>query len=93
MRKENRLGEKDRQFLSLRSLNLTEAQRSDRREYQPGAVVLFVQKAKGFKKGERVTVEGADQKASALIARTVVLFYCRWRRRNGFRCTRQGRLL
>lgn len=61
LKAEGRLGEKDRQFLSLRSLNLTEAQRSDPREYQPGAVVQFVQKTKGFKKAERVTVDRTDK--------------------------------
>jgi conjugative relaxase-like TrwC/TraI family protein len=47
---------KERSFLSLRSLNLTEAERGDAREYFPGAVVQFHQNAKGFKSGERVTV-------------------------------------
>jgi len=53
-----RLSGQERTFLSLRSLNLTEAQRSDAREYQLGAVVQFHQNAKGFKSSERVTVLG-----------------------------------
>jgi conjugative relaxase-like TrwC/TraI family protein len=61
LRAEGRLGNKDRQFLSLRSLNLTEAQRADKSEYLPGAVVQFVQNARGFSRGERITVESAGK--------------------------------
>lgn len=60
LRAEGRLGLNELQFLSLRPLNLTEAQRSDKAEYLPGTVVQFVQNAKGFKRGERLTVAGAD---------------------------------
>jgi conjugative relaxase-like TrwC/TraI family protein len=61
LRAEGRLGADDRQFLSLRALNLTDAQRSDAREYLPGAVVQFVQNARGFTRGERLTVESAGK--------------------------------
>jgi conjugative relaxase-like TrwC/TraI family protein len=61
LRAEERLGKKDRQFLSLRSLNLTDAQRGDKSEYLPGAVVQFVQNAKGFRRGERLIVERAGK--------------------------------
>jgi len=57
LRSEGRLGKKDRQLLSLRSLNLTDAQRGDKSEYLPGTVVQFVQNAKGFRRGERLIVE------------------------------------
>jgi len=50
---------KERQFLSLKPLNLTEAQLGDFGEYQPGSVVQFHQNAKGFGRGERVTVVDA----------------------------------
>lgn len=60
LKAEGRLGTDERQFLSLRPLNLTEAQRGDQREYQPGAVVQFVQNAKGFTRGDRLTVTGTD---------------------------------
>jgi conjugative relaxase-like TrwC/TraI family protein len=56
LKAEGRLGLDERNFLSLRSLNLTEAQRGDLAEYRPGAIVQFHQNAKGFKRGERVTV-------------------------------------
>ena len=61
LKSEGRLGTEERQFLSLRPLNLTDAQRGDAREYLPGNVVQFVQNAKGFKRGERLTVTGADK--------------------------------
>lgn len=47
---------KEREFLSLSSLSLTEAQRGDAANYRPGDVVQFVQNARGYKRGERVTV-------------------------------------
>jgi ATP-dependent exoDNAse (exonuclease V) alpha subunit len=56
-----RLGQDERNFLSLRPLNLTEAQRGDLAEYRPGAVIQFHQNAKGFKRGERVTVVDAKE--------------------------------
>jgi conjugative relaxase-like TrwC/TraI family protein len=59
LREAGRVSGKERNFLSLRSLNLTEAQRGDAREYSEGTVVRFHQDAKGFKSGERVTVLGA----------------------------------
>jgi conjugative relaxase-like TrwC/TraI family protein len=54
-----RVSKTERNFLSLRALNLTEAQRMDNQEYLPGAVVRFHQNAKGFKRAERVTVVDA----------------------------------
>ena len=61
LKAEGRLGADERSFLSLRPLNLTEAERGDLAEYRPGAVVQFHQNAKGFKRGERVTVLGAKE--------------------------------
>lgn len=63
LKSEGRLGAEERQFLSLRPLNLTDAQRGVAREYLPGNVVQFVQNAKGFKRGERLTVTSADNGA------------------------------
>ncbi len=59
----------ERKILSLKSLNLTEAQRGDALEYAPGMVVQFHQNARGFKRGERITVLGENDKASVKIAR------------------------
>jgi conjugative relaxase-like TrwC/TraI family protein len=64
-----RISSDERQFLSLRSLNLTEAQRGDAREYAPGTIVQFHQNAKGFKNGERVTVTGKRDAGSVEISR------------------------
>jgi conjugative relaxase-like TrwC/TraI family protein len=65
LKAQGRLAKEERTFLSLRSLNLTEAQRSDAREYSPGVIVQFHQNAKGFRNSERVTVTGSkDGKVS-----------------------------
>jgi conjugative relaxase-like TrwC/TraI family protein len=55
-----RVSNDDRSFLSLRSLNLTVAQRGDAREYRPGTIVQFHQNSKGFRSSERVTVVGGN---------------------------------
>jgi ATP-dependent exoDNAse (exonuclease V) alpha subunit len=60
LKEQGKLSSDERQFLSLRPLNLTEAQRGIAAEYRTGDVVQFHQNAKGFKRGERVTV--ADTK-------------------------------
>lgn len=46
----------ERLYRRLENLQLTEAQRGDARQYQPGLVVQFTQKAKGFENGEQVGV-------------------------------------
>jgi conjugative relaxase-like TrwC/TraI family protein len=54
------LGTDERQVLALRAVNFTEAQRGDASNYQAGQLVQFHQNVKGFKRGERVRVAGAD---------------------------------
>jgi hypothetical protein len=54
-----KLSTKEREFTSLRSRNLTEAERGDGANYREGEVIQFHQNAKGFKRGERVTVSNA----------------------------------
>ena len=61
LKAEGRLSGNEREFTALRPLNLTEAQRQDAREYAPGMVVQFHQNAKGFGRGERITISGADK--------------------------------
>ena len=56
-----KLGNKERELISLRSRNLTEAERTDANSYQTGEVIQFHQNAKGFKRGERVTVVDAGE--------------------------------
>jgi conjugative relaxase-like TrwC/TraI family protein len=62
LKAEGRIGDDERQFLSLRPLNLTEAERGDKRAYFGGEVVQFMQNGKDFKRGERVQVTGSDDK-------------------------------
>ncbi|MGP8238977.1 MAG: ATP-dependent RecD-like DNA helicase, partial [Limisphaerales bacterium] len=51
-----RIGVAESEFLQLKNLQLTEAQRADGRNYVPGMVVQFHQNVVGFQRGERVTV-------------------------------------
>jgi conjugative relaxase-like TrwC/TraI family protein len=55
-----RLGQEERDFLSLKNRGLTEAERGDTSQYRPGDLVQFVQNAKGYRRGERVMVKEAD---------------------------------
>jgi conjugative relaxase-like TrwC/TraI family protein len=59
LKEQGKLSTKEREFTSLRSRQLTEAERTDAGSYQTGEVVQFHQNAKGFKRGERVTVLNA----------------------------------
>jgi conjugative relaxase-like TrwC/TraI family protein len=54
------LGTDERQVLALKPVSFTEAQRSDAGNYQAGQVIQFHQNVKGFKRGERIRVTGAD---------------------------------
>jgi conjugative relaxase-like TrwC/TraI family protein len=51
-----RLGKNDRSVLTLKNLNLTEAERADPLNYEAGDVLVFHQNAKGYRKGERFVV-------------------------------------
>jgi conjugative relaxase-like TrwC/TraI family protein len=46
----------DREFTKLVAANASEAERGEIATYRPGDVLVFNQSAKGFKKGQRVTV-------------------------------------
>jgi len=59
LKSQGKLGAKEREFVSLRSRNLTEAERTDAQSYQAGDAIQFHQNAKGFKRGKRVTVVSA----------------------------------
>jgi len=50
----------EREFLQLKNLQWTEAQRGDVRNYRAGLVVQFHQNIPGFLRGERVTVTGQE---------------------------------
>lgn len=72
-----KLGADEREFVQLKNLQWTEAQRTDARNYQAGVVVQFHQNAPGFRRGERVTVTGKDEQGRVLAKRqndkTVIL--------------------
>jgi ATP-dependent exoDNAse (exonuclease V) alpha subunit len=48
------------EFIQLKNLQWTEAQRADARNYQAGQIVQFHQNLAGFRRGERVTVKAHD---------------------------------
>ena len=56
-----KLGATEREFVQLKNLRWTEAQRADAKNYQPGLVVQFHQNTAGFTRGEKVTVTGREQ--------------------------------
>jgi hypothetical protein len=58
-----RLHRDEREFLQLKNLQWTEAQRADARNYQPGLIVQFHQNLAGFRRGERVMVKYADERS------------------------------
>ena len=58
-----KLGSDERTFRTFENANLTEAERGDAVNYQPGDVLIFHQNAKGFTRGERV--DGRGQAATA----------------------------
>ncbi len=57
LREAGELGRRERTFKTLRNANLTEAERGDSVNFDPGDVLVFHQNAKGFTRGERVAVE------------------------------------
>ncbi len=56
LREAGRLKGEERNFTVLESVNLTEAERGDTVNYEPGNVLVFNQNAKGFTRGDRVVV-------------------------------------
>jgi len=61
--------DEEREFIQLKRLPWTEAQRSDARNYQAGVIVQFHQNVPGFRRGERVTVTGQDEDRRVLVKR------------------------
>jgi conjugative relaxase-like TrwC/TraI family protein len=56
------LGKKEIAATKLKSLNLTEAEKSDYRNYRPGQTIQFSQNAPGIKRGSMWTVNQANEK-------------------------------
>lgn len=70
LRQDRLIGGRDRVFEQLVSYGLTEAQRTDPKNYSTGDVVRFHQNAKGgFKKGERLRVLGLSDEGRVLVER------------------------
>jgi hypothetical protein len=67
LRRRGRLGSDEHAFLSLKPLGLTAAERASADSYRGGEVVRFHQNAKGFRRGERVTVVASDSKAVTIL--------------------------
>lgn len=60
LRDSGKIGQDERTFLSLEGAGLTEAERGDAVNYLPGDVLQFHQNAKGFTRGQRVTIDGIE---------------------------------
>jgi ATP-dependent exoDNAse (exonuclease V) alpha subunit len=58
-----KLGADEREFVRLKNLQWTEAQRSDALNYRPDLIVQFHQNVPGFRRGERVKVKRRDGRA------------------------------
>jgi ATP-dependent exoDNAse (exonuclease V) alpha subunit len=56
-----KLGADEREFVQLKNLQWTGAQRADARNYQAGLVVQFHQNVTGFRRGEHITVKARDE--------------------------------
>ncbi len=59
LRQSDAIGDEERFIRVLENANLTEAERGDRVNYDPGDVVQFHQNAKGFTRGDRLTAGGS----------------------------------
>ncbi|WP_158633326.1 MobF family relaxase [Tautonia sociabilis] len=59
LREEGKLDGEGREIPVLISRQLTEAEKADPAQYQPGDVLLFHQNARGYRKGERIEATGA----------------------------------
>lgn len=57
-----KLGADEREFVQLKNLQWTQAQRADARNYRSGMVIQFHQNVAGFRRGERVTVTAWDER-------------------------------
>lgn len=61
-----KLGNNEKEFIRLRNLSWTEAERGDAKNYAAGLVVQFTRNAKGFKIGERLEVTGISEKGDVM---------------------------
>ena len=61
LKRADKLRGDEREFLQLKNLQWTEAQRTDALNYRAGLVVQFHQNVPGFRRGERITVMERDE--------------------------------
>ncbi len=66
MRKNGMIGKKELKAAKLSSLNYTEAEKADWRNFKPGQIVQFNQNSKGIKRGSSWTVNTVSDKTIAL---------------------------
>lgn len=59
LRDAGRLGTEEREFVQLQPKHLTEAERGDPANYEPGDVIVFTQNAPRHKRGERIAYSAA----------------------------------
>ena len=64
------VGRDERQFLQLKNLQWTEAQRADARNYENGLVIQFHQNVAGFQRGERVAVKRRVETGGVVVERS-----------------------
>lgn len=70
LKEEGRLAVEDKPFISLRNLNLDEAQKKDRVNYKNGNVIEFHQNVRGgFSRGTRHLVSGVDKDGNVLVSK------------------------
>ncbi|MGH7988898.1 MAG: AAA family ATPase, partial [Limisphaerales bacterium] len=62
LKEARKLGDNEREFVQLKNLQWTGAQRADARNYQSGMVIQFHQNVAGFRRGERVTVTARNER-------------------------------
>lgn len=75
LKDQNLLDQEDRSLLGLIPLHLTEAERQDANAYAAGDVVVFHQNAKGYRKGERITLADAPNEALLQQAKHFQVFH------------------
>lgn len=61
------LKSKDKEFSTLKNLQLTRAEKSDLRNYKSGDLLVFHQNIKGIKAGQKLEIKGTDGKESIIL--------------------------
>ncbi len=67
LKKDGKLGKKDRIFETQDTISLTVAEKGEKASYEKGQAIQFHQNAPGFKRGDKYDVIGKDEKGNVLI--------------------------